>query len=74
MMVGRQANLVVLSDTDRTFLEAQVRRHKAPRSLSDRCRMVLLCAQGLQSKSRRTPRYPRAHSWQMATADRAPLH
>jgi|688.fasta_scaffold75596_2 putative transposase len=44
MMVGRQADLVVLSDTDRTFLEAQVRRHKAPRSLSDRCRMVLLCA------------------------------
>ena len=25
MMVGRQADLVVLSDTDRTFLEAQVR-------------------------------------------------
>jgi putative transposase len=44
MMVGRQADLVVLSDTDRTFLEAQVRRHKAPRSLLDRCRMVLLCA------------------------------
>ena len=50
MMVGRQADLFVLSDTDRTFLEAQVRRHKAPRSLSDRCRMVLLCAEGLQSK------------------------
>ena len=49
-MVGRQTDLVVLSDTDRTFLEAQVRRHKAPRSLSDRCRLVLLCAEGLQSK------------------------
>ncbi len=49
-MVGRQAGLVVLSDEDRNFLECQVRRHKAPRSLSDRCRMVLLCAQGLQSK------------------------
>ncbi|WP_040678913.1 helix-turn-helix domain-containing protein, partial [Rhizobium mesoamericanum] len=49
-MVGRQAGLVVLSDADRNFLESQVRRHKAPRSLSDRCRMVLLCAQGLQSK------------------------
>ena len=49
-MVGRQADLVVLSDDERSFLEAQVRRHKAPRSLSDRCRMVLLCAQGLQSK------------------------
>jgi len=49
-MVGRQAGLVVLSDADRNFLESQVRRHKAPCSLSDRCRMVLLCAQGLQSK------------------------
>jgi len=49
-MVGRQADLVVLSDEDRNFLESQVRRHKAPRSLSDRCRMVLLCAQGLRSK------------------------
>lgn len=50
VMAGRQADLVVLSREDRTFLEAQVRRHKAPRSLSDRCRMVLLCAEGLQSK------------------------
>jgi transposase len=49
-MVGRQADLVALSDEDRNFLESQVRRHKAPRSLSDRCRIVLLCAQGLQSK------------------------
>lgn len=50
VMVGRQADLVVLGADDRRFLEAQVRRHKAPRSLSDRCRMVLLCAEGLQSK------------------------
>src|SRR3546814_11433767 len=49
-MAGRRADLVVLSGHDRRFLEAQVRRHKAPRSLSDRCRMVLLCAEGLQSK------------------------
>ena len=49
-MAGRQADLVVLSAEDRSFLEGQVRRHKAPRSLSDRCRMVLLCAEGLQSK------------------------
>ncbi|CCA90689.1 transposase protein (plasmid) [Novosphingobium sp. PP1Y] len=46
-MRGRQAEAVVLSEEERSFLEAQVRRHKAPRSLSDRCRMVLLCAQGL---------------------------
>ena len=49
-MVGRQADVLALSAADRTFLESQVRRHKAPRSLSDRCRMVLLCADGLQSK------------------------
>ncbi|PYE38814.1 hypothetical protein DFI02_1331, partial [Rhizobium sp. PP-F2F-G20b] len=47
-MVGRQADLVALSDEDRNFLESHVRRHKTPRSLSDRCRIVLLCAQGLQ--------------------------
>lgn len=41
---------LALSAADRTFLESQVRRHKAARSLSDRCRMVLLCAEGLQSK------------------------
>ena len=49
-MVGRQAAVLALSAADRTFLGSQVRRHKAPRSLSDRCRMVLLCADGLQSK------------------------
>lgn len=49
-MAGRQADLVVLSVEDRTFLEAQVRRHKAPRSPSDRCRMVLLCAEGRARK------------------------
>lgn len=49
-MVGRVAYQVALSDEERTFLEAQVRRHKAARSLSDRCRMILLCAEGLQSK------------------------
>ncbi len=49
-MAGRPADLVILSGEERFFLEAQVRRHKAPRSLSDRCRMILLCAEGLQSK------------------------
>jgi transposase len=49
-MAGRVADEVVLSDEERAFLEAQARRHKAARSLSDRCRMILLCAEGLQSK------------------------
>jgi putative transposase len=49
-MAGRVADAVILSTEERSFLEAQVRRRKAPRSLSDRCRMILLCADGLQSK------------------------
>lgn len=49
-MIGRPADLVVLNEADKKFLESQVRKHKAPRSLSDRCQMILLCAQGLHSK------------------------
>lgn len=45
------ADAVVLSDGEKVFLEGQVRRHKAPRSLSLRCHIVLLCAQGLTSKA-----------------------
>ena len=48
--MGRLADAVFLSDEERGFLEAQVRRHKASRSLLDRCRMILLCAQDIQSK------------------------
>ena len=50
-MVGRVADAVLLSEDERHFLEGQVRRHKAPRSLSDCCRMFLLCAEGLTSKA-----------------------
>ncbi len=41
MMAGKQLDVVLLSVEDRRFLEAQVRRHKASRSLSNRCRMAL---------------------------------
>ena len=34
---------LVLSDGERSFLEAQVRRHREARSMSDRCRMILRC-------------------------------
>ena len=47
---GRVADAVVLSDEERRILEGQVRRHKLPRSPSDRCRTILLCAGGLTSK------------------------
>ena len=49
-MVGRVADEVSLSAGERVFLEAQVRRQKAAPPLSDRCRMILLCAEGLAGK------------------------
>jgi putative transposase len=45
------ADAVVLGADERAFLEGQARRHKAARSLSDRCRIVLLCADGLKSRA-----------------------
>lgn len=50
-MAGRVADSIELNAEERSFLESQVRRHKAPRSLSERCRMILLCAEGLPSKA-----------------------
>lgn len=49
-MRGRAPVAIELSDEERSFLEAQLRKHKAERSLSDRCRIVLKCADGLTSK------------------------
>ena len=52
-MVGYRGRPIValsLGDDERRYLEQQVRRHRAPRSLSDRCRMILRCADGLPSK------------------------
>ena len=41
---------VVLSNEERELIEAHIRKHKAPKSLSDRCRIILLCAEGLASR------------------------
>lgn len=49
-MRGRASVAITLSDEERRFLEAQLRKHKAERSLSDRCRIVLKSAEGLTSK------------------------
>ena len=49
-MLGRVANKVVLREEERQLLEGQVQRHRAPRSLSARCRMILLCAEELPSE------------------------
>ena len=48
---GRPIAPLVLSPQERTYLERQVRRHRVARSLSERCRAILRCAHGLQSKS-----------------------
>lgn len=50
VMRGRTSVAIELNDEERGFLEAQLRKHKAERSLSDRCRIVLRCADGLTSK------------------------
>jgi DNA-binding CsgD family transcriptional regulator len=41
---------VILTAEERSYLERQIRRHRVARSLSERCRIVLRCAEGLQSK------------------------
>ena len=47
---GRPMAALVLSEAERSFLEHQVRRRRVSRSLSDRCRMILRCAEGLPNK------------------------
>ena len=41
---------LVLSMKERAYLERQVRRRRVARSLSERCRVILRCADGLPSK------------------------
>ena len=47
---GRPMAALVLSAEERGYLERQVRRRSVARSLSERCRIVLRCADGLQNK------------------------
>jgi transposase-like protein len=47
---GRPIGPSVLSAQERAYLERQVRRHRVARSLSERCRVILRCADGLASK------------------------
>ena len=42
--LGRPIAPLDLSAEERAYLERQVRRHRVPRSFSDRCRMILRCA------------------------------
>src|SRR6187455_125700 len=50
-MRGRPIAPLVLSASERSYLERQVRRHRVARSLSERCRVILRCADGVPSKS-----------------------
>jgi len=47
---GRPVIPLNLSAEERAYLERHVRRHHAPRSLSDRCRIILGCSEGLSNK------------------------
>ena len=48
---GRPMAVLVLSDEERSYLEGQARRRRVARSFSDRCRMILRCADGLTNKA-----------------------
>lgn len=50
MAKGRPVEALILTEEERGYLERQVRRHRVTRSLSERCRIVLRCADGVQSK------------------------
>ncbi len=50
MVRGRPVEALILTADERSYLERQVRRHRVARSLSERCRIVLRCADGMQSK------------------------
>ena len=47
---GRPIAPLVLSAQERAYLERQVRRQRVARSLSERCRIILRCADGMASK------------------------
>ena len=49
--VGRPIAPLVLSSDERAYLERQVRRRGVARSLSEPCRVILRCADGVPSKS-----------------------
>jgi transposase len=48
--VGRPTAPLVLEAEEREYLERQVRRRRIARPMSERCRIILRCADGIQSK------------------------
>ena len=47
---GRPTAPLVLHPEERDYLERQVRRRRIARSMSERCRIILRCADGIPSK------------------------
>ena len=47
---GRPTAPLILSEAEREYLERQVRKHRVARSMSERCRIILRCADGIASK------------------------
>src|SRR3954463_10891158 len=50
-VVGRPIAALVLSRDERAYLKRQGRGRRVARSLSERCRAILRCADGIPSKS-----------------------
>src|SRR5690242_5883592 len=50
------------------YLERRILRHRVALSLSERCRIILPCADGLTSKDVAIAWPPRTHSWQVASS------
>jgi transposase len=48
--MGRPTAPLVLSSDERDYLQRQVRRRRVARSMSERCRIILRCGDGLPSK------------------------
>jgi len=49
-MIGRPTAALILEPEEREYLERQVRRRRLARSMSERCRIILRCADGIPSK------------------------
>jgi transposase len=49
-MIGRPTAALILEPEEREYLERQVRRRRVARSMSERCRIILRCADGIPSK------------------------
>ena len=47
---GRPTAPLLLTADERAYLDRQVRRRRVPRSMSERCRIILRCADGIPSK------------------------